>query len=181
MGRLSELERSVQWLRGRDAGSERNLRAAASERGVSPERLVFAPKVALEAHLARHRLADLFLDTLPYNAHTTASDALWAGLPLVTCAGRSFAAPVAASLLRAVRLPDLATSSLEAYRDLALSLARDPDRLGALRDKLAANLATAPLFDTDRTRRQVEVAFEVAWRRRLAGLEPRSFDVPPDA
>jgi predicted O-linked N-acetylglucosamine transferase (SPINDLY family) len=80
-----------------------------------------------------------------------------------------------------VGLPDLATSSLEAYRDLALSLARDPDRLGALRDKLAANLATAPLFDTDRTRRQVEVAFEVAWRRRLAGLEPRSFDVPPDA
>ena len=106
--------------------------------------------------------------------------ALWAGLPLVTCAGRSFAARVAASLLRAVGLPELATPSLEAYRDLALALARDPDRLGALGDKLTANLATAPLFDTDRTRRQVEAAFGIAWRRHLAGLEPRSFDVPPD-
>ena len=178
---LAGVPGSVLWLLGGDPVIEANLRAEATRRGLDPDRLIFAPKRALPEHLARHRLADLFLDTLPYNAHTTASDALWAGLPLVTCAGRSFAARVAASLLRAVGLPELATSSLEAYRDLALALARDPDRLGALRDKLTANLATAPLFDTDRTRRQVEMAFEVAWRRRLAGLEPRSFDVPPDA
>lgn len=178
---LAAVPGSVLWLLGGDPVIEANLRAEAAHRGLDPNRLIFAPKRALPEHLARHRLADLFLDTLPVNAHTTASDALWAGLPLVTCAGRSFAARVAASLLRAVGLPELATSSLEAYRDLALALARDPDRLGALRDKLTANLATAPLFDTDRTRRQVEVAFEVAWRRRLAGLEPRSFDVPPDA
>jgi len=178
---LTGVPSSVLWLLGGDPVIEANLRAEATGRGLDPDRLVFAPKRALPEHLARHRLADLFLDTLPYNAHTTASDALWAGLPLVTCAGRSFAARVAASLLRAVGLPELATPSLEAYRDLALALARDPDRLGALRGKLAASLATAPLFDTERTRRQVEAAFEIAWRRQLAGLEPRSFDVPPDA
>jgi predicted O-linked N-acetylglucosamine transferase (SPINDLY family) len=181
MGLLREVDGSVLWLLGGDAGIERNLRAAASERGVSPERLVFAPKVALEAHLARHRLADLFLDTLPYNAHTTASDALWAGLPLITCAGRSFAARVAASLLGAVGLPDLVTTSLGDYQALALALARDPQRLAALRARLAANLPDAPLFDTDRTRRQVETAYATAWRRRMAGLAPRSFDVPEDA
>jgi predicted O-linked N-acetylglucosamine transferase (SPINDLY family) len=178
---LNGVPGSVLWLLGGDPVIEASLRGEASRRSLDPDRLVFAPKRPLPEHLARHRLADLFLDTLPYNAHTTASDALWAGLPLVTCAGRSFAARVAASLLRAVGLPELATPSLEAYRDLALALARDPDRLGALRGRLAANLATAPLFDTDRTRRQVEAAFEIAWRRRLAGLDPRSFDVPPDA
>ena len=99
----------------------------------------------------------------------------------MTCAGRSFAARVAASLLGAVGLPELVTTSLSDYRDLALALARVPGRLAALKARLAANLPTAPLFDTDRTRRQVEAAYEIAWRRRLAGLSPRSFDVPADA
>ncbi|MFN7418777.1 MAG: tetratricopeptide repeat protein [Alphaproteobacteria bacterium] len=178
---LHEVPGSVLWLLGGDAVIEANLRREAVERGVDASRLVFAPKAPLPEHLARHRLADLFLDTLPYNAHTTASDALWAGLPLVTCTGRSFAARVAASLLRATGLPDLVTASLEDYRDLALALARDPARLAALKARLAANLPAAPLFDTDRTRRQVETAYEIAWRRRLAGLEPCSFDVPEDA
>ena len=181
MDLLRSVEGSVLWLLGGDAVIEGNLRAEAAARGVEPARLVFAPKRPLPDHLARHRLADLFLDTLPYNAHTTASDALWAGLPLVTCAGRSFAARVAASLLGAVGLPDLVTDSLAAYRDLALQLARDPQRLADLKSRLAANLPTAPLFDTDRTRRQVEWAYATAWRRRLAGLAPRSFDVPADA
>ena len=178
MDLLRSVEGSVLWLLGGDAVIEQNLRREAIDRGVAPERLVFAPKRPLPEHLARHRLADLFLDTLPYNAHTTASDALWAGLPLVTCTGRSFAARVAASLLGAVGLPDLVTGSLEAYRDLALQLAREPERLRALKARLAANLPSAPLFDTDRTRRQVEWAYAAAWRRRLAGLAPRSFDVP---
>lgn len=178
---LREVPGSVLWLLGGDAVIEANLRREAVARGISPERLVFAPKAPLPDHLARHRLADLFLDTLPYNAHTTASDALWAGLPLVTCAGRSFAARVAASLLRATGLPDLVTTSLADYRDLALALARDPARLAALKARLAANLPAAPLFDTDRTRRQVEMAYEIAWRRRMAGLDARSFDVPEDA
>ena len=99
----------------------------------------------------------------------------------MTCAGRSFASRVAASLLGAVGLPELVTTSLRDYRDLALDLARDPARLADLRSRLAANLPGAPLFDTDRTRRQVEAAYGIAWRRRLAGLEPRSFDVPADA
>lgn len=181
MDLLREVPGSVLWLLGGDAVIEANLRREAIDRGVAADRLVFAPKAPLPEHLARHRLADLFLDTLPYNAHTTASDALWAGLPLVTCAGRSFAARVAASLLGAVGLPELVTTSLGDYRDLALALARDPGRLAALKARLAANLPTAPLFDTDRTRRQVEAAYEIAWRRRLAGLSPRSFDVPADA
>ena len=171
---------SVLWLLGGDSIVEANLRSEAGARGIAADRLVFAPKAPLPEHLARHRLADLFLDTLPYNAHTTASDALWAGLPLVTCAGRSFASRVAASLLGAVGLPELVTTSLRDYRDLALDLARDPARLADLRSRLAANLPGAPLFDTDRTRRQVEAAYGIAWRRRLAGLEPRSFDVPAD-
>lgn len=181
MDLLRAVEGSVLWLLGGDAVITQNLRREALARGVEPDRLVFAPKAPLPEHLARHRLADLFLDTLPYNAHTTASDALWAGLPLVTCAGRSFAARVAASLLGAVGLGDLVTGSLDAYRDLALELARDPARLADLKARLAANLPSAPLFDTDRTRRQVEWAYEAAWRRRLAGLSPRSFDVPEDA
>jgi predicted O-linked N-acetylglucosamine transferase (SPINDLY family) len=178
---LQEVPGSVLWLLGGDAVIEANLRREAVDRGVDAGRLIFAPKAPLPDHLARHRLADLFLDTLPYNAHTTASDALWAGLPLVTCTGRSFAARVAASLLRATGLPDLVTASLEDYRDLALALARDPARLAALKARLAANLPAAPLFDTDRTGRQVETAYEIAWRRRLAGLKPCSFDVPEDA
>ncbi len=178
---LHQVPGSVLWLLGGDAVIEANLRQGAVGRGIDAERLVFAPKAPLPDHLARHRLADLFLDTLPYNAHTTASDALWAGLPLVTCAGQGFAARVAASLLTATGLPDLVTTSLEGYRDLALDLARTPGRLAAIKARLAANLPGAPLFDTDRTRRQVEKAYEIAWRRRMAGLEPRSFDVPEDA
>jgi predicted O-linked N-acetylglucosamine transferase (SPINDLY family) len=179
-GLLRDVPDSVLWLLGGDAVIEDNLRHELRARGVAPERLVFAPKAPLPEHLARHRLADLFLDTLPYNAHTTASDALWAGLPLVTCTGRSFAARVAASLLRATGLPDLVTGSLEDYRALALDLARNPEKLSALRTRLAANLPGAPLFDTDRTRRQVEAAYEIAWRRKMAGLDPRSFNVPED-
>ena len=179
-GLLRDVPDSVLWLLGGDPVIEENLRRESQARGVAPERLVFAPKAPLPEHLARHRLADLFLDTLPYNAHTTASDALWAGLPLVSCAGRSFAARVAASLLRATGLPDLVTDSLEDYRTLALDLAQNPDRLSAIRARLAANLPDAPLFDTDRTRRQVEAAYEIAWRRKMAGLDPRSFNVPED-
>src|SRR6202044_901977 len=107
-------------------------------------RLVFAPILPHLEHLARHRLADLFLDTLPYNAHTTASDALWAGLPVVTCAGETFAGRVAGSLLRAVGLPELMTTSLADYENLALALAREPQKLAALKEKLTRNLPSAP-------------------------------------
>jgi predicted O-linked N-acetylglucosamine transferase (SPINDLY family) len=170
---------SVLWLLEDNPVAARNLRHEAQRRGVAPERLVFAPRLELPLHLARHRLADLFLDTLPYNAHTTASDALWAGLPLVTCAGRTFASRVAGSLLRAVGLPELVTASLGAYEDLAMALATDPGRLTALRDRLARDRATAPLFDIDRFRRHIESAYATMLDLHRRGEEPASFAVAP--
>lgn len=175
---LRAIPDSVLWLTGGEA--EENLRKEAASLGVAPERLVFAPRLpSLEDHLARYRLADLFLDTWPYNAHTTASDALLAGLPVLTCSGRSFAARVAGSLLRAIGLPELITDNLEDYEALALALARDPERLGALRQRLAANRLTHPLFDTDRFRRHIEAAYIGMWERCQRGEPPASFAVEP--
>jgi predicted O-linked N-acetylglucosamine transferase (SPINDLY family) len=156
---LGKVPGSVLWLLGGNAAAERNLGREAQERGVDPARLVFAPRAGLEAHLARHRLADLFLDTLPYNAHTTASDALWMGLPLVTLMGRSFAGRVAASLLNAIGLPELVTHSLEDYEALALRLAGDPVLLAAVRAKLTKNRNTCALFDTGRFCRHIEAVY----------------------
>src|SRR5262249_61574962 len=126
--------------------AETNLCKEAAARGINPARLVFATRIAMEDHLARHRLSDLFLDTLPYNAHTTASDALWAGLPLLTCYGESFAGRVAASVLNAMGLPELVTYNLEDYEALALRLARDVSLLASIKAKLERNRATSPLF-----------------------------------
>ena len=155
---------SVLWLFAGDPLVAANLRREAERRGVAADRLVFAPPRPQPEHLARHRLAGLFLDTLPYNAHTTASDALWAGLPVVTCRGPTFAGRVAASLLKTVGLPELVTESLEAYEALALDLARDPERLADLRARLAAARATSPLFDADRFARDLEDAYRTIWQ-----------------
>jgi predicted O-linked N-acetylglucosamine transferase (SPINDLY family) len=176
---LRALPESVLWLLADNAAAQRNLAAAAQEAGVEPARLVFAPRAPNAEHLARHRLADLFLDTLPYNAHTTAADALWAGLPLVTCAGSAFAGRVATSLLHAVRLPELVTSRLEEYEALALRLAREPARLAELRRLLSREPAKAALFDTDRFRRGIESAYRTMWERWERGEKPRSFAVAP--
>ncbi len=129
-------------------------------------------------HLARHRQADLFLDTFPYTSHTTASDALWAGLPVVTCAGRTFTSRVAASLLSAVGLPELITTDFAAYEALALKLALEPERLAAVRAALAEGRTRAPLFDSDRFRRHLESAFVTMHERQQRGLPPAAFDVP---
>src|SRR5262249_33134835 len=144
-----------------------------------PERLVFAPKMELARHLARHRLADLFLDTLPYNAHTTGSDALWAGLPVLTCVGETFAGRVGASLLAAAGPPETITRSPDDYEAMALRLAADPGRLTALKQKLAASRLTCPLFDTARFTRHLESAYQAIWERHRAGLGPEDIDVPP--
>jgi len=159
--------------------ASRNLRREAQQRGVAPERLVFAPHMPLEDHLARHRLADIFLDTLPYNAHTTASDALWAGLPVVTCLGSGFAGRVAGSLLDAVGLRELITDNLADYEALALKLARDKDRLAATTAELARNRQSFPLFDTDRFRRHIESAYETMWERCQRGEPAAGFAVAP--
>src|SRR6266550_7244020 len=149
---LTAVEGSVLWLiRSNDAAAA-NLRREAVARGLDPARLVFAAKATPEDHLARHRLADLFLDTLPINAGATASDALWAGLPIVTLAGRTFLGRVSASLLRAMGLPELVAHSSADYEALALRLAADPALLKTVRQKLQDNRLTYPLFNTDRFR-----------------------------
>ena len=156
-----------------------NLKQAAAEAGVDPDRLVMAPRMdSAEEHLARLKLADLFLDTLPYNAHTTASDALWAGLPLLTCPGQSYASRVAASLLSALRLPELITDSLEDYAALAIELAENPARLAGVRGRLQQNRQTAPLFDTALFTRHLEAAYSHIYRQHQAGLPKADFDVP---
>jgi predicted O-linked N-acetylglucosamine transferase (SPINDLY family) len=174
---LRAVEGSVLWLLGVNDAMERNLRSEAERRGVPGERLVFARMAPHPRHLARHRAADLLLDTLPYNAHTTGSDALWAGLPVLTCVGQSFAARVGESLLNAVGLPELVTRNLADYETLALALARDPARLRALRERLACNRPTAPLFDIDRFRRHIEAAYMTMWDIHRRGEPPRAFDV----
>jgi protein O-GlcNAc transferase len=178
---LRSVEGSVLWLLRDNAGAETNLRREAGARGVAPARLVFADRTSLEDHLARHRLADLFLDTLPVNAHTTASDALWAGLPLVTCCGTTFAGRVAASLLEAVGLPELVTHGLADYEAVALALANDVSRLRAVRFKLEQNRLTCPLFDADRFRRHLEAAYTTMWDLHRRGESPRSFSVAAGA
>jgi predicted O-linked N-acetylglucosamine transferase (SPINDLY family) len=155
---LKAVPDSVLWLK---EGRNETLRQEAAARGVAPERLVFAAQASPEMHLARHRLADLFLDTLPYNAHATAADALLAGLPLLTCLGNAFPGRVAASLLTAAGLPELMTASALANETLALALARDPARLTAIRDRLAANRDHAPLFDATRFARNLEATYAV--------------------
>jgi protein O-GlcNAc transferase len=174
---VSAVPGSVLWLLGGDADVGDNLRREASLRGVDPARLVFAGRTEQPEHLARHRLADLFLDTLPYGAHTTCSDALWAGLPVLTCRGQAFAGRVAASVLHAVGLPELVTSTLDEYAALALRLAREPGLLSGLRRRLAANTLSHPLFDTDLTRVHIETAYSTMWRLWQNGEGPKSFQV----
>jgi len=174
---LKQVEGSVLWLLESAAPYPVNLRREAEARGVAADRLIFAPDLATDQHLARLGLADLFLDGLPYNAHTTGSDALWAGVPLVTRKGSTFPGRVAASLLSAIGLSELITDSAEEFEALAVKLASDPKALKKVRDKLAKNKATKALFDTDRFRKNIEAAYTKMWERWLAGEKPKGFAV----
>jgi predicted O-linked N-acetylglucosamine transferase (SPINDLY family) len=176
---LKQVEGSVLWLFLENAAVSRNLRREAERRGVAPERLVFAPHFPLPEHLARHRQADLALDTLPYNGHATTSHALWAGVPVVTCLGTTFAGRVAASVLRAAGLPELVTESLEDYEALASKIASEPAYCASLKDKLARNRQAFPLFDTERFTRHLEAAYTTMWQRSQSGAPPQSFAVEP--
>ena len=169
---LHAAEGSVLWLLEDNVAAASNLRDEAAKRGISATRLVFADRMDASSHLARHRVADLFLDTLPYNAHTTASDALWSGLPVVTCLGTTFAGRVAAGLLAAAGLPELVTTTPEHYESLALQIAMHPDRLAKLKQTLERNRTTCPLFDTSRSTRNIEAAYTMMWERHCAGLPP---------
>jgi predicted O-linked N-acetylglucosamine transferase (SPINDLY family) len=179
MDLLKEIPQSVLWLRNTGPAAVANLRREAIKRGVGPERLVFAPLAAQADHLARHLHADLFLDTAPYNAHTTASDALWMGVPVLTRVGGAFPSRVAASVLSAAGLPELIAASMEDYRRQALELARDPSALAALKAKIAGNRATMPLFDTACFTRHIEAAYTTMWQRAQAGQAPAGFAVAP--
>jgi predicted O-linked N-acetylglucosamine transferase (SPINDLY family) len=158
---MKEVEGSVLWLLQADPLFHANLSKQAEARGVSGDRLIAAPIIEQEEHLARLRLADLFLDTMPYNAHTTCSDALWAGLPILTCRGTTFPGRVAASLLTAMDMPELIAANMNDYEQRALNLARDPVQLRGIRQKIAANRAKSPLFDTDLYRRHLESAYRI--------------------
>ena len=174
---LDACPQSVIWLLEENRWVKDNLRKAAFDRGIAPERLVFAPVRPLAEHLARYALADLALDTFPYTSHTTGSDALWAGCPLVTIAGETFASRVAASLLVNVGLGQLIASSFAEYETLALALARDRPRLDALRRHLRDERARAPLFDSPQFTRDLEAAYRRMWAHFVAGDPPQSFAV----
>ncbi len=175
---LQQVPKSVLWLLGGNEFSARNLWREADRRGIAADRLVFAGRVNKEEHLSRHRQADLFVDTFYYNAHTTASDALWAGLPVVTCLGEAFASRVAASLLGAMGLPELVTDTREQYEALIVELATQPDKLAAIKDRLAQNRLAQPLFQTDLYARHLEKAFEMMVERQRQGLPPDHLVVP---
>jgi predicted O-linked N-acetylglucosamine transferase (SPINDLY family) len=174
---LAQTDGSVLWLLRSNAAAANNLRREAENRGISGDRLIFAPLVSSAEHLARLRLADLFLDTLPCGAHTTASDALWSGVPVLTCMGRSFAGRVGASLLKAIGLPEMVTCSMDEYRERALALARDRGLLAEIRAKLARNRDTHPLFDTVRFTRHLEAAYLGMIERQRRGVAPETFAV----
>jgi predicted O-linked N-acetylglucosamine transferase (SPINDLY family) len=176
---LKKVEGSVLWLSKNNVKTSANLKKEAGIRGVDQNRLVFATRMPrLADHLARHRLADLFLDTLPYNAHTTASDALWAGLPVLTCIGETFAGRVAASLLNAVGLSELITSTPQAYEALAIELATNPEELATIKRKLADSRFKAPLFDTQLFTKHIETAYTAMYERYQADLPPDYIYVP---
>jgi predicted O-linked N-acetylglucosamine transferase (SPINDLY family) len=168
---------SVLWLLEANELVEANLRSEAEKRAVAPGRLVFAPIVPSAEHLGRHQHADLFLDTLPCNAHTTASDALWAGLPVLTCSGDTFAGRVAGSLLMAIGLPELVTGSLEEYEQTALALAQAPQRLIALRQKLENSRETSSLFDLPKCTAKIEAAYARMWQTWLRRERPAGFSI----
>jgi protein O-GlcNAc transferase len=170
---------SVLWMLAESGIAQSNLCREALARGIDPQRLVFAARLPYEQHLARLGLADLFLDSFPFNAGTTASDALWAGLPVLTCTGEAFAARMATSLLQAIGLPELITTDITAYEQLALRLSASPEPLRTLRERLAVNRATHPLFDTVRFCRHLESAYEIMHQRHLSGQAPCHFSVAP--
>jgi protein O-GlcNAc transferase len=175
---LTKIEGSVLWLRNSNIWSEKNLLAQVKNRGVDPSRLIFAGRVPMDEHLARQKLADIFLDTFAYNAHTTASEALWAGLPVITKAGKGFSARAAASLLTAIDLPELITETEQDYEALILHLTSNPERLSQIREKLSNNRLTTPLFDTALYTRHLEDGYQQAYQRYYDGEPPQSISVP---
>jgi predicted O-linked N-acetylglucosamine transferase (SPINDLY family) len=175
---LHQIDDSVLWLIGGNDNLEGNLRQEAENRGINSSRLIFASRIPYASYLARYQLADLFLDTFPFNAGTTASDALWAGLPLVTCPGETFVSRMAGSLLKAVGLPEMIAESVSAYEALACKLARDPDLMASFKRKLADNLPSCSLFNTQLFTSHIEAAYTAVYKRYQEDLSPTTIYVP---
>jgi len=175
---LHQVKGSVLWLLEDNETAGKNLRKEATNRGIDVSRLVFAKRLPMPEYLARHRVADLFLDTQPYNAGATASAALWAGLPVLTYLGDTFAGRMAASLLYAIGLPELIASTIEDYEALAIQLATHPERLAAIKQKLAEHRLTYPLFDTPLFTQHLEAAYQAMFDRYQANLAPDYIYVP---
>jgi predicted O-linked N-acetylglucosamine transferase (SPINDLY family) len=174
MNILKTVEKSVLWLIDDNPTSTNNLKKEALYRGISDSRLIFSKRINLDDHLARHKLADLFLDTLPYNAHTTSSDALWAGLPVLTCMGNSFASRVAGSLLNALELPELITNTFHEYEQTAIELASNSEKLKSIKVRLNTNRLTTPLFDTTLFVKYFESAFLEIYQIQLESSIPKN-------
>jgi predicted O-linked N-acetylglucosamine transferase (SPINDLY family) len=174
---LTQVEGSVLWLLETNPTAESNLRKEAAARGVNSERLIFAARTPPAEHLARHHLADLFLDTLPYNAHTTAGEALWMGLPVLTCRGETFAGRVAASLLTTIQMPELIATTIDGFERTAIDLAANRERLAAIKRKLADTRHSTPLFDTAFFTKNLEKAYATMHRRHREGLEPEDIEL----
>jgi predicted O-linked N-acetylglucosamine transferase (SPINDLY family) len=175
---LSKVENSVLWLRASNQSTNKNIMNEAQKRNVDPSRIIFAYKVPMDEHLARQRLADLFIDTFVFNAHTTATEALWAGLPIVTKIGEGFAARVAGSLLNAVGLPDLVTETEKEYEALILELATNPKKLTKIKEKLITNCFTQPLFKTKLYTKHLENGYLQAYENNFKGNMPQTIIVP---
>ena len=169
---LKKVDGSVLLLYSDNETTKINLTKEIVLRGLEPSRLIFGKRLSLHENLARYRVVDLFLDTLPYNAGTTASDALRMGLPVLTCVGNSFASRMAASILNAINLPEMITSTQEQYESLAIDLAMHPEKLKIIKDKLASNLPTAPLYDTPLFTKHLEAAYSSMYDRWQNGLDP---------
>ena len=177
---LQQTPNSVLWLSEINSTATINIRRTLEKNGLNNSRLIFAKRLPdLADHLARYQLADLFLDTFPYGAHTTASDALWTGVPVLTRQGQSFTARVAASLLTNIGMPELITHTKEEYLSLAVELAKNPNKLAAIKAKLAENRLTTPLFDTQLFAKHIEAAYQAAYDRYQAGLPPDHIYVEP--
>ena len=176
---LRTVSESSLWILEDNNAAKKNLIAEAIKYSVNPNRLIFSGRITASEHLSRQKLADLFLDTLPYNAHTTASDVLWTGLPLLTLKGKTFPGRVGASLLNAIGLPELVTYSYEEYANAAIALAKNPTKLAAIRAKLSQNRLATPLFDTKLFARHIESAYKAAYDRYHAGLLPDHIDIDP--
>ncbi len=174
---LDAVEDSVLYIYAENLWAEENLKKEAEARGINSSRLAFGRRLPNDEYLSRYQICDLFLDTFPYNAGTTASDALWVGLPVLTLMGESFASRVAASLLNAIGLPELITKTQEEYETLAIELAKNPQKLAEIKKKLAENRLTAPLFDTPLFTKNLEAAYIAMMERYQADLQPDHIDI----